>query len=227
MKISRRAALYTAGAGAAALGAGAVGIGIANRELPEPAAPPATDDKGHVVWRNWSGIRYSYPQSRIAPASEGELAHLLKHSPAPIRAVGAGHSFMPLVPTNGTLLSLDSMAGLVEIAGDEATVLAGTRLGDLGPALASRGRAMANLPDINKQSLAGALGTATHGTGKTLRALHGDVTALRIATADGNIVDCSKQKNPDLFDAARVSLGSLGIIVQATLKNIPSRRLHS
>ena len=61
---------------------------------------------------------------------------------------------------------------------------------------------MANLPDINKQSLGGTLGTATHGTGKTLRAIHGDVTALKIATVDGKFLECSKLKNPDLFDAA-------------------------
>jgi FAD-linked oxidoreductase len=226
MKISRRAALFAAGAGAVVVGAGALGVTVANKELPEPTPPPATDGKGHIVWRNWSGIRHSYPQSRIAPSSEDELVHLLKSSPAPIRAVGAGHSFMPLVPTNGTLLSLDAMSGLVAVDGDEATVWAGTRLGDLGPALASHGRAMANLPDINKQSLGGALGTATHGTGKALRAIHGDVAALRLATVDGNIVECSKETNPDLFDAARVSLGSLGIIVQARLKTVPSRRLH-
>lgn len=226
MKISRRAALFAAGAGAVVVGAGAVGVSVARYDPSEPAAPPATDAKGHVVWRNWSGIRHSYPQSRVSPASESELTHLLKTSPAPIRAVGAGHSFMPLVPTNGTLLSLDAMSGISAVDGDEATVWAGTRLGDLGPALAVRGRAMANLPDINKQSLGGALGTATHGTGKRLRAIHGDVTALRLATADGNIVECSREKNPDVFDAARVSLGSLGIIVQARLKTIPSRRLH-
>ncbi len=226
MKISRRAALFAAGAGAVVVGAGAVGISVAEYDPPEPAAPPATDAQGHVVWRNWSGIRHSYPQSRIAPASEDELAHRLKTSPAPIRAVGAGHSFMPLVPTNGTLLSLDVMSGVTALDGDQATVWAGTRLGDLGPALASHGRAMANLPDINKQSLGGALGTATHGTGKHLRAIHGDVTALRLATVDGNIVECSKDKNPDVFNAARVSLGSLGIIVQARLTTIPSRRLH-
>jgi FAD-linked oxidoreductase len=226
MKISRRAALFATGAGAVVVGAGAAGVSVAEYDPPEPAAPPATDAQGHTVWRNWSGIRHSYPQARIAPASEGELASLLKTSPAPIRAVGAGHSFMPLVPTDGTLLSLDALAGVTAVEGGEATVWAGTRLGDLGPALASRSRAMANLPDINKQSLGGALGTATHGTGKQLRAIHGDVTSLRLATVGGNIVECSKDKNPDLFDAARVSLGSLGIIVQAKLKTIPSRRLH-
>ncbi len=224
MKLSRRAAVGTAGA--AAIGSAALGIAFANREAPEPPAPPATDRQGHLVWRNWSGIRFSYPQLRASPASEDELARLLKTAPTPIRAVGAGHSFMPLVPTGGTLVSLDAVAGLVRIEGDEATVWAGTRLGTLGPALADKGRAMANLPDINKQSLGGALGTATHGTGKNLPAIHGDVTALRLVTVDGSIVECSALKDADIFNAARVSLGALGIISQVRLKTTPNRRLH-
>jgi FAD-linked oxidoreductase len=225
MKISRRLAIG-AGAGAAVIGAGALGVEYANRETPEPTAPPATDAQGHVVWRNWSGIRHSYPQLRAAPATEDEMAQILKTAPAPIRVVGAGHSFMPLVPTSGTLVSLDALAGLVDVDGERATAWAGTRLGDLGPALAGKGRAMANLPDINKQSIGGALGTATHGTGKHLPALHGDVTALRLATVDGNILECSAEKNADIFNAARVSLGSLGTIMQVQLTTIPNKRLH-
>jgi len=227
MAITRRNVLTAAGAGAAAIaGAGAAGYVAETREKPEPQDPPATDKEGHLVWRNWSGIQHSYPELRMAPTSEDQLAEMLKSAPAPIRAVGAGHSFMPLVPTDGTLLTLDEISGVVSVDGDEAVVRAGTRLGDLGPALAARGRAMANLPDINKQSLGGALGTATHGTGQRLRAIHGDVTALRLVTANGDIVDCSATNNPDLFNAARVSLGSLGIITQATLKTVPARRIH-
>lgn len=226
MKISRRAAMIAAGAGVAVAGTGVAGYAVATNEKSEPPAPPLTDKDGHLVWRNWSGIQHSYPAERLTPASDEELAKILKSSPAPIRAVGAGHSFMPLVPTEGTLLSLDQMAGLVSVEGDEVVVRAGTRLGDLGPALASHGRAMANLPDINKQSLGGALATATHGTGKKLPAIHGTVTALRLVTPQGLVVDCDATKNKDLFDAARVSLGSLGIISQVRLKTTPERNLH-
>lgn len=226
MNITRRAALTAAGAGLVVAGAGAGAYEFATYEKPEPPAPPLTDGKGHVVWRNWSGIRHSYPTERLSPSTEEELAQILKTAPAPIRAVGAGHSFMPLVPTDGTLLSLDSMAGIVAVDGDEVTVKAGTRLGDLGPLLAGHGRAMANLPDINKQSLGGALATATHGTGKALPALHGTVTALRLVTPEGMVIDCDATKNKDLFDAARVSLGSLGIISQARIRTIANRRLH-
>jgi FAD-linked oxidoreductase len=226
VKITRRGALVTAGVSAGAIGAAALGIDYVAQDSPEPPAPPATDAEGHLVWRNWSGIRVSYPAERAAPASEDELSHILKSSPVPIRAVGAGHSFMPLVPTNGTLLSLDAMGGVTEVNGTIAGVKAGTRLGDLGPALAAHGRAMANLPDINKQSLGGALATATHGTGKHLMALHGGVTALRIATVDGNVTACSHDSNSDLFNAARVSLGSLGILTEVHIETIPDKRLH-
>ncbi len=226
MRISRRAALVSAGIGAAAIGAAAWDVERAIGDAPEPAAPPATDAQGHLVWRNWSGIRYGYPQTRAAPASEDELAHLLKTTPAPIRAVGAGHSFMPLVPTSGTLLSLDGIAGVAATDGALATAWAGTRLGALGPELAARGRAMANLPDINKQSIGGALGTATHGTGRHLVAIHGDVKALRLATVDGNILECDATKNADIYEAARVSLGVLGIITQVRLNTVPNRRVH-
>lgn len=227
MSISRRSVLTAAGVSAAAIaGAGALGYEAATREKTEPPAPPPADKDGHLVWRNWSGIQHSYPQLRMAPTSEEQLAQMLASAPAPVRAVGAGHSFMPLVPTGGTLLTLDEISGLISVDGDEAVVRAGTRLGELGPALAAKGRAMANLPDIDKQSLGGALGTATHGTGEKLRALHGDVTALRLVTAKGGILDCSATENPDLFNAARVSLGSLGIITQVTLKTVPARRVH-
>ena len=85
---------------------------------------------------------------------------------------------------------------------------------------------MANLPDINKQSLGGALATATHGTGKHLPAIHGTVTALRLVTPQGLVIDCDATKNKDVFDAARVSIGSLGIITQARLKTVPNKNLH-
>ena len=224
--ISRRRALIAGGAATAVVGGSAVAIGAANRDKPEPPAPPSTNGKGHSVWRNWSGIQHSYPVQRSAPKDEGELAALLKAGPAPIRVTGASHSFTGLCATDGTLVSLDAMKGIERWDGDEATVWAGTRLGDLGPALAAKGRAMANLPDINKQSLGGALGTATHGTGSTLKAIHGDVQALTLVTAGGAVLDCDGRTRPDLFSAAKVSLGALGIISKARLTTTANRRLR-
>ncbi|MDE1146786.1 MAG: D-arabinono-1,4-lactone oxidase [Azospirillaceae bacterium] len=195
---------------------------------PEPPAPPATDAANHLLWRNWSGIQHAYPQVRAAPADEGELADLVRKSPGPIRAVGAGHSFMPLVPTPGTLVTLDRIAGLdgQDNAALTAGVRAGTRLADLGPALSAVGQEMPNLPDINKQSLGGALSTATHGTGAALKALHGNVLDFRLVTADGQVMDCAPDRNPDLYAAAKVGLGAFGILTRVTLKNTPVTRVE-
>lgn len=223
--ISRRRALIAGGATVAVVGGGAVAVGVANRDKPEPPSPPSTRD-GKVLWRNWSGIQHSYPDQRLAPRDEGELAAAILTAPAPVRAVGAGHSFTPLVPTTGALVTLDAMSGIVGWDGDKATVMAGTRLGALGPALAAKGRAMANLPDINKQSLGGALGTGTHGTGVTLKAIHGDVSALTLVTAEGRVIEASETVRPEILQAARLSLGALGIITRATLNTTANRRLR-
>ncbi len=224
--VTRRGIIAGTGLAAGAGVAGAVGW-RAWRDR-EPASPPETDANGRLLWRNWSGIQSAYPAARAAPASEDELASLLKSAAGPIRPVGAGHSFMPLAVTDGTLLSLDRISGLIDHdpAALTARVRAGTRLGDLGPALAAIGQEMPNLPDINKQSVGGALGTATHGTGRGLKAIHGEVLSLRLATADGEILDCDATRNPEIFNAARVNLGAFGVVTEVTLRNQPLKRIH-
>ena len=221
--ISRRAAITAAGAGLVALGTGAI---MATRDKPEPIGPASIDNSGRTVWRNWSGIQHGYPQQRLDPTSEAQVAQALKSAPGPVRVVGAGHSFTALATTAGTMMSLDQMAGIVGWEGDDAIVRAGTRLGDLGPALAAKGRAMANLPNSRMQSLAGALCTGTHGTGKALKAIHGDVTALTLITPSGEMIACSAQQAPEVFNAARVSLGTLGVISQITLRTTANWRLR-
>ncbi len=222
--VSRRTVLK----GAVAVGTVGAGLGAegcaSDREPPDP---PTQDAAGHLVWRNWSGLQYAYPAERAAPKSEEELLDVLARSPAPIRPVGAGHSFTRLVPTNGTLLTLDGMAGLVshDAAELRATFRAGTRLGDIGPALAAVGQEMPNLPDINKQSLAGALSTGTHGTGRRFKALHGGVIGFSIATPNHGILDCSPTRNSALFYAARVGLGAFGVLTQVTLQNAKLTRV--
>jgi len=227
MTLSRRAAI---GLGVGAAGAAVVG-GMVGRQWSldrEPPSPAVTDAEGRVLWRNWSGIASSYPAARAAPESEAALAELLRTATAPIRPVGAGHSFTALVPTPGTLLSLDALHGLVDhdAIAHQATVWAGTRLGDLGPALVAVGQEMLSLPDINKQSLGGAIGTGTHGTGAGYQAIHGSVKAFRLATARGDILECSPERNPDIYAAARVGVGAFGVITQVTLQNRALTRVH-
>lgn len=224
--ISRRGALIAGGTGVAVVAGGAAAYRVATGDKPEPPSPPSVNADGKLLWRNWSGIQNAYPAARLAPKDEGELALALKTAQGPIRPVGAGHSFTALAPTTGTLVSLDAMAGVVGWEGDAAIVRTGTRLGALGPMLAEKGRALPNLPDINKQSLGGALGTATHGTGAKIPALHGDVTGLRLVTPSGQVIDADATSNPEIFQAARVSLGALGVISQVRIRTSANRRLR-
>lgn len=214
MSLSRRDLLLRAGA-IAALTAG--------RPLPTFAN---TDQR--IKWQNWSGGQSCLPAARLAPASADELADILANSPKPIRAVGTGHSFTALVPTDGTVLSLDRLNGLIDVNKDtlEATVGAGSKLGDLGPLLEAEGQALINMPDINRQTLGGSISTSTHGTGENFGSLSTFVSGLELVTANGETMWCDANKNPEIFNAARVSLGSLGIITKIRLKNREPHRIN-
>ncbi|RZU36891.1 FAD-linked oxidoreductase [Fluviicoccus keumensis] len=187
---------------------------------------PLQDANGHLLWQNWSGTEHAYPVNRAAPATVDELRNLLVAAPAPIRPVGAGHSFTGVCTSEGTLLSLDNLSGLVshDAKANTATVKAGTRLQQLGQLLADINQDMLNIPDINKQSLAGAISTGTHGTGIQLPAMHGRVESFRILTLAGEEKNCSPTENADLFHAALVGMGSFGIMTEYTLKNWPLQR---
>jgi FAD-linked oxidoreductase len=177
---------------------------------------------------NWAGNLRFRPEQLAMPATEAELgAIILKASREgrTVRPVGAAHSWTALVETNDVLVSLDRMQGLVAVDGMRATVWAGTRLKQLGEILFAHGLAMENLGDIDVQSIAGATSTGTHGTGVDFRSIANQVAGLRLMLADGSIVSCSATERPELFDAARVSMGALGIITQVTLLCVPTYRL--
>jgi FAD-linked oxidoreductase len=181
-----------------------------------------------LPWRNWSGHLLAHPAGRFAPASEAELVDWLRASDGPLRPVGAGHSFSPLVPTNGHLVVLDRLSGLLAHDAERlrATFGAGTRLSDLGPALDRVGQAPMVLPDIDRQTLAGAISTATHGTGIALHSMSGYVTALRLVTVNGAVREID-QRDPDMLRAAAVSLGVLGLITRVELQNREPYRLQA
>jgi FAD-linked oxidoreductase len=181
-----------------------------------------------IRWKNWSEVQQCQAQSLATPSDEQALADLLRSTNGTVRCVGAGHSFTPLVPTNGTLVSLERMSGVLshDKIAMTATLRAGTRLAAISRQLDGVGLALRNLPDIDLQSLAGAISTGTHGTGANLQAMHADVVALRLLTPQGDVVEWNQERNPDEMSAARVSLGSLGVITQATVRVVPSFSLH-
>lgn len=178
-------------------------------------------------WQNWSGYVRGRSRAFAQPADEDELRALVAQAPR-VRAVGAGHSFTPLVPTEHLLLSLDRLTGLLghDPQRYTATVWGGTRLYELGPMLQEVGQALPNMGDIDRQSIAGAVSTGTHGSGLGLGSLAAGVAGLRLVLADGGVLECSPAQNPEVFRAAGVSLGTLGVISQVTLQNVPSYRLE-
>ncbi len=178
-------------------------------------------------WRNWSGSVTASPHRVERPKSEAELQVLVAAAPA-VRVVGAGHSFMPLVATDGLLLDLQDMSGGVEIAADRQSVWApaGWSIGRLGAALWQEGLSLPNQGDIDKQAIAGAISTATHGTGRGLGSLATFARAFRLVLADGSTVECDAAREADLYQAQRVALGMLGVISWVELTVAPAFHLR-
>ena len=185
-----------------------------------------------ATWRNWAGNQKANPVSIDAPRSEGELAALVASASGKgqkVKAVGSGHSFTSAAATNGRMIRLKNLSGILHIdhASCQVTVGAGTRLSDLNMLLHAEGLALANLGDIAYQTVAGAISTSTHGTGKALTGLAGQVVAMKLVNGQGQIIECSKSLNAHIFDVARVSVGALGIITEYTLQAVPSFRIRA
>jgi FAD-linked oxidoreductase len=183
-----------------------------------------------ATWSNWSGSVTCAPSSIRHPASLDEIAAIVRECRergCGLRVVGAGHSFTPLAWTNGVLLSLDRFAGLerVDPAARQATARAGTQIKALGELLFAHGLGQANLGDIDVQSIAGAISTGTHGSGATLGSISTQVAGLTLLTAAGQLIECSETCEREIFKAAQVSLGALGIITSVTLQLLPAYRL--
>jgi FAD/FMN-containing dehydrogenase len=182
-----------------------------------------------AVWHNWSGGQSCTPTGRFTVASEDELAALVRSAQGAIRPVGSGHSFSALVPTDGSLVSLANMSGLIshDEASLQAEFWAGTPMSRMGDALMKIGQALPNMADIDYQSLGGAISTSTHGSGARYGSYSSTVVGLRLVIANGEVLDCDAHKHPDIFNAARVSLGGLGVITRVRLQNRKAFRLRS
>jgi len=185
-----------------------------------------------VDWSNWAGTESSKLARVATPRSENEIVEEIGRAAdrgLRVKAIGAGHSFTGVAVTDGVQLRLGALSGVTSIDSTrgEATVRAGTPLHVLNEELAAFGYALPNLGDIDRQSLAGATGTGTHGTGLRLTGLSAGIRALRIVLADGSVVECSPTLEPDLFQAARLGLGALGIVTEITVAVVPAFLLHA
>jgi len=168
---------------------------------------------------NWSG-NYTYRASSYAePPSLTELVELVTTSHA-LKAVGSGHSFNDIADTEGTQVSLTALAGEAELETGRVTVSAAARYGDVARTLQSAGQALHNLASLPHISVAGAIATATHGSGLGLGNLSTAVLGLEILRADGELITLDSSHTD--FAGAVVSLGALGIVTRVTLATEPT-----
>lgn len=180
-----------------------------------------------MQWKNWSGSVSATPQQLARPKTEAELAGLVAQA-RKVRVVGAGHSFMPLCETDGALLALDRLEGGPSFNADKSRVWApaGWSLAKLTAAFWEEGVSLINQGDVNPQALAGAIGTGTHGTGAELGSLSTAARGFRLMMPDGSVVTCSASERPELFQAARLSLGLVGVATQIEIDVLPAYHLE-
>ena len=177
-------------------------------------------------WHNWSTSVTAAPRRIARPRDEHELAGVMREATR-VRAVGAGHSFMPLCASDDTIVSLADMQGDLYVAADRATVRApaGWSLKRLTAALWVEGLSLPNQGDVNPQSLAGAMATGTHGTGPSLGSLSTLARGFRLVGADGCARWCDAECEPALFQAQRLSLGLFGIATEIAFAVVPAFHL--
>ena len=180
-----------------------------------------------MTWQNWAGTATADPARRSWPRSTEEIGNAITAAAKEgltVRALGSGHSFTPAAATSGVALDLSGWTGVVNTDLDSGliTVRSGTTIRELNATLDTLGLAMANLGDIDAQTVSGAISTGTHGTGAGLGGIATQVAGLELVLADGSVVSCSEDENPDLFSAARVSVGALGVLSTVTLQCVPA-----
>jgi L-gulono-1,4-lactone dehydrogenase len=178
-------------------------------------------------WRNWAGDQRCLPARIEFPADRAELIAAVAgagREGLTTRAVGVGHSFSDAALTGGVMLDMarldrvldvDRGAGLVKVE-------AGIQMGRLSAALWGYGLALENLGDIDRQTISGAISTATHGTGSRFRNISSQVVGVELVLGDGTLLDVDAGSDPDSLLAVRVGLGALGVIATVTLRAVPA-----
>ena len=206
------------------LGAGATLAGVLSLNPMRALAQSARK----FTWKNWGGNLASEPKNITAPESEQAIIDLLTTSTGTVRPIGSGHSWTGLVPTDGTMITLDGLMGLISDDPEtlQCEVWAGTKLFLFGPMLEEVGQAIRNMSDINYQSLGGAVATSTHGTGMELGSMSSFVKGMRLLTSGGDVIDCDENNNAELLRSGIVSLGSMGVITRMRFQNREKHRLH-
>ncbi|MGW3322024.1 D-arabinono-1,4-lactone oxidase [Streptomyces virginiae] len=184
-------------------------------------ATAGQSSKERTAWHNWAGNVTATPVRTVTPASVGELQETVRRAAEDglrVKAVGTGHSFTAAAATDGVLVRPQALAGIrsIDRAAGTVTVAAGTVLRDLNQALAAAGLSLTNMGDIMEQTVSGATSTGTHGTGRDSASIAAQIRGLELVTADGRLLTCSEKENPEVFAAARLGIGALGIVTAIT-----------
>jgi FAD-linked oxidoreductase len=192
---------------------------------------PTDPGRSKAEWRNWAGDEGCRPVAVVHPGSVEEIAAVLDRAAREglrVRVAGAGHSFSDIACSDGVLIVLDRFQRVLEVDPDSrlVRVQGGITIAQLNALLAEHGLALENLGDIDAQSIAGAISTATHGTGARLRNISSQVAALTLVLADGSTLVCSQERDPELLRAARVGLGALGVVAEVTLRCVDAFTLR-
>ena len=178
------------------------------------------------AWRNWTGDQRCAPAEIVRPRDRGELAAAVAaavDAGHTVSVVGSGHSFTETAMTGETMIDVAALSGTIDADTGSGLVRvgAGTVLAELNEELHGLGLAMENLGDIDRQTVAGAISTGTHGTGAKLRNISAQVEAIELVAADGEVRELDRA-TPDLLRAARVGIGALGAISAVTLRCVPA-----
>jgi L-gulono-1,4-lactone dehydrogenase len=185
-----------------------------------------------VDWRNWAGDEHCRPATVEIPSSLEQISEAMARATAceqRVRVAGSGHSFSDIaLITDGSQLRLDRLTRVLDVdrSAGLVRVQAGITIRALSRRLAEHGLALENLGDIDTQTIAGSISTATHGTGARLRNISSQVSELTLVLADGSTLRCAEEIDPDVFRAARVGLGALGVIAEVTLRCVPAFTLR-
>lgn len=184
------------------------------------------------TWRNWGRTEAVRPARVERPATAGAVQRAVESAAASglrVKPVGAGHSFTGIAVAPDVQLDLTDLSGVIDadVATGRVTLAAGTRLHELPALLAPYGLAMPNMGDIDRQSIAGATSTGTHGTGLGFGSLATQIVAAKLVTGTGELLTVSETEHPELLPAVRVGLGALGVLVEVTLQLVPRFVLHA
>ena len=177
--------------------------------------------------QNWAGnIEYSTEELYSAHSLAEIQSYVRKQSK--LKVLGTRHCFNTIADSKDRFLSLTAMDDVVALdsAARTVTVNAGMKYGQLAPYLDGKGFALHNLASLPHISVAGACGTATHGSGEKNGNLATAVSALEIITATGDVLKLSRQQDGELFNGAVVGLGALGVISKVTLDVQPTFRMR-